>query len=193
MGAIMDTIIGLPDYQATLNHAIAEDKRKRAESYVLEGFVKTDGGRAAEGFGNQRNDCTVRAIVCAFGVKYKEAFHLLMAMGRKTHKAYKFEILGDEFFERLEAKGTYRKFREAHMVGTFIIKVTGHVFALVDGKTMDIAAVKARKHVFHAWRITEEHKQKLRDFFEDETVQSKIRAFPTPCQTESEKAVGIFD
>jgi hypothetical protein len=44
-----------------------------------------------------------------------------------------------------------------------------------------------------AWRITEAHKQKLKDFFEDETVQSKIRAFPTPCQTESEKAVGIFD
>lgn len=160
------------DYQARYNRAVAENKR-----YLWDGFVRTDGGRAAEGFGNQRNDCTVRAIVCACEVKYKEAFHLLMAMGRRTHKRFPFEPLGDTFFERIPwTRGAYRRFRETHMTGTFIVKVKGHVFTLVDGQTMDIAAVKARKVVLYAWRVTEEHKLKLHDFFT--TCQDEIERLP---------------
>jgi hypothetical protein len=151
----------------------------------LEGFQKTDAGREAEGFANQRNDCTVRAIVCACDVKYKEAFYLLTAMGRKSHKRYPFEVLGDKFFDGFAASGTYRKFRETHMIGTFIVKVKGHVFALVDGKTLDTGATKAGKHVLRAWTVTEEHKQKLHDFFLG--CQEEVNSLPAPCKTENEK------
>lgn len=50
----------------------------------------TDGGRASAGFSQERNDCTVRALVEATGISYADAHAYMARNGRKNGRGAKF-------------------------------------------------------------------------------------------------------
>lgn len=45
----------------------------------------SDGGKTAEGFSHETNDCTVRALANSTGLSYKESHRLTAIAGRKPH------------------------------------------------------------------------------------------------------------
>ncbi len=47
---------------------------------------RTDAGRVSEGFGFEKQDCTVRALALCFDIPYKEAYEIATYCGRKPKR-----------------------------------------------------------------------------------------------------------
>lgn len=123
-------------------------------------LLKSD-ERGVERFTNEENDCTVRALANASGMPYRLAHKILAKAGRKTRQG----MLTDQYhpvYERLgftleSIHGTTRGARYlSHKTGRnaqpgitldnlltrlgygrYIIKIRGHVLAVVDKKVLD--------------------------------------------------------
>lgn len=91
----------------------------------------------------EKNDCTVRALVAAGSIAYKEAHATLAVFGRKNkHGCYPSNFgpayIAKGFEEIHGVSGTrVHTFAQANPTGSFILIVPGHAFALVDGHQID--------------------------------------------------------
>jgi hypothetical protein len=118
---------------------------------------------AAEGKAKgEYNDCTVRALSIAAGMPYDEAHSLLAQAGRRP--GHRFDFRGymagrTEFNGRTVTRvvmpayryPTLAQFIKDFPKGTFILRKTGHVFAVKDGVAYDSAAVGARVRIKNVW------------------------------------------
>jgi len=126
-------------------------------------LVTTDSGRISSGYFYERNDCTVRALALAAKIPYAEAHSHLKAHGRKAGKGVMHKPLVaayDKYVGEHHRTSVYKRdlptvaaFITAHPVGTFIVNVRGHVFALIDGLQHDLcpALAKPRCRVMGYW------------------------------------------
>lgn len=122
--------------------------------------IKSD-SRGCERFAGEDNDCTVRALANALGMPYKLAHGILAKAGRKPKHGM---VVSDwqPVYERLglklqsvhgSTKGarfvshkynierqqgiTLEKLLPRLQQGRYVIKIRGHVLAVVNGKVLD--------------------------------------------------------
>jgi hypothetical protein len=117
-------------------------------------FVRTDGGRKAEGFAEAR-DCTVRALSIVSGTSYAKAHEFLKSKGRKSGRGFSFVTLVGETYDAEVIRAlpkphcTVNTYIKQHPTGNYIIRVEGHVLAVKDGVIFDNLALEKiiRRHV----------------------------------------------
>lgn len=125
-------------------------------------WICTDGGRASSTRPKQKNDCTVRALAIARNLPYDEAYDVLKDAGRKSS-------LGFDFVKWIETqpwatkiafpavKGQRRmtpaQFCRDFPKGTFILRVTKHVFTVKDGVIYDAFENRPDRCVYACWSV----------------------------------------
>ena len=141
-------------------------------------YIKADFRGATSG-GLETNDCTVRALANAAAMPYTDAHVLLNKHGRKNrcgaqfntmHKAYNeanfslHSVHGTTNQAKYVARITSTKAQEGITLGkllpkltkgSFIVNVTGHAIAVVDGKVLDTFASPAGKRVIAVFKRNE--------------------------------------
>lgn len=125
---------------------------------------------------DETNDCTVRALASAADIPYDVAHRVLKKHGRKDRKGATFKTLhaayeecgfrlvkvcGDGKRSRFAAKHTdanwvdgitFGKLVDQLTYGEYIINVTGHAVAVVNGKVIDTFHNNARKRVVAVYK-----------------------------------------
>lgn len=118
-------------------------------------------GKGVERFDNESNDCTVRALANAVAIPYPLAHRLLAKAGRKTgrglsvrdwypvYKRFGIELqsihgssrgarfLANYFCQQQREGITLERLLPRLQNGRYVVHVSGHVFAVVDGKVLD--------------------------------------------------------
>ena len=126
---------------------------------------------------NERLDCTVRALANAKNIEYETAHALLQRHGRKDRTACTQRVWGAAYRSAgLSLVGVYGKTcRARHLArfenveslkgttlgtllprlgaGRFIVMITGHALAVIDGQVIDRAASLAGSSVFGVYRV----------------------------------------
>lgn len=113
-------------------------------------IVKTDGGAKAEGRGRERADCTVRATAICLGVPYAEAHQRLAALGRKRGCRFPFGTVAAKLGLADRAELSCRRLSTVLPQlgkGRYVVSVSCHVFAVVDGVVHDTFVPKENAHV----------------------------------------------
>ena len=109
----------------------------------------TDCGRAATK-PQERADCTVRAVSACMGITYEDAWSRMAEFGRGPRKRFKFSVAAEKFGltrrPELSCKTLVAILPELQS-GRFIVRKSGHVFAVVNGVVIDMAAPKERSRV----------------------------------------------
>lgn len=111
---------------------------------------------------NERNDCVVCAVALASGEPYEVIHRMLAAKGRRRRcrtfgQQWK-PVLEQLGFELIDVRGwfdarTARTLRaELPVRGTFLIRVTGHIFCVREGVWADWSAGTC-KRVTNVWRV----------------------------------------
>jgi len=128
-------------------------------------FSQTDAGR----FSWERNDCSVRAMAAATGRSYESCHVALKDAGRENLGGCRAAVLtqamglpfvttGREAQSRAfpDTRPTAAKFIREHATGIYIVFVTGHFFALVNGVQLDMGEglYKPRSRCWGFWQIS---------------------------------------
>lgn len=129
--------------------------------------------------GKERNDCTVRSLASASGMHYDQAHELLKKYGRKDRHGARFSTMHKAYDEagfvlnsvhgttgqaRFVARSTKRE-AEAGITlgkilpklafGEYIVNVTGHAVAVVNGKIIDTFDNPSGKRVVAVFKKVE--------------------------------------
>lgn len=117
--------------------------------------VISDAGRASSGI-DEKRDCTVRATATALDIPYAEAHAKLKALGRKDKRAFAFlraaKIWNWETRPDLSCR-SLKKILPELAIGRFVVRVRGHVFAVVDGKISDLSEARPNETVLMVYQI----------------------------------------
>ena len=105
----------------------------------------------------ERNDCTVMALTAATGCTYDDCHAALAKAGRKMRRGCNWPTIGKRAAKSLGflmEELDYRDYSAKTMItaerdrklrkGNFVLRVRGHVAAMVDGKIVDWTA--GRRH-----------------------------------------------
>lgn len=116
----------------------------------------------------EHRDCTVKALSVAKGIPYDEAHKVLKAWGRKNRCGAKFSVLHNAYTEHgfkvmgvfgktkrarhvsrvidapIQAGMTLKTFKKTYTKGSYIVCVTGHAVAVVDGVQADSSTENAK-------------------------------------------------
>ena len=127
----------------------------------------------------ESNDCTVRALANTTGMAYSEAHALLSKHGRRFKRGAFFPSYYKAYLEAgLKLVGVYGTTRRARSAGNtanvtpgpgitlgrmlprlqsgrYIVLITGHATAVIDGKLIDLGAQRAGSHVFAVFKYGE--------------------------------------
>lgn len=140
--------------------------RESGDTVFMYPFCQDDAGRGQSRRPKQSNDCTVRAVAKAGGFEYDMVYDLFMKSGRKAGRGFDLKswakkgvICGRKLvWSPLQAvKGQPRmniaKFTETHKTGTYILRVTKHVLAVIDGVVYDTFESRPDKCVYGYWQF----------------------------------------
>lgn len=124
-------------------------------------FRTSDGGRAET---RERSDCTVRALAIAAKISYSAAHDLCSKYGRKFGKRFKnvlFIPAVPKMFEELglicclvRRTGSLSKFIRDFPTGIYYVRVSGHVFSIIDGIVYDMQEQSGARRIKQAWKIS---------------------------------------
>jgi hypothetical protein len=120
-------------------------------------FQRSDGGRREAGMAETR-DCTVRAVAIAMCMSYPAAHAKLAALGRKPRRGWPFspwnaERLGLEHRVNLKEERTVKSLMPRLAKGRFIVRIAGHVFAVVDGRIIDNVTIKPLSRIRNVYEV----------------------------------------
>lgn len=125
---------------------------------------------------SERNDCTVRALANATGMHYADAHALLSKHGRRFRRGAVFSVYHGAYVEAgLQLVGVYGSTKRARFAGRsagltsgegitlgrlmprlqrgrYVVLITGHALAVVDGRIIDAGGQRAGSHVFALFR-----------------------------------------
>lgn len=126
-------------------------------------FLQSDGGRVSSGFAYEDNDCTVRAISIAASIPYSTVHAVIAAAGRREGHSFPFvswmcgqrklgsygirpckEWIGAKTINQLVAK---------NLPGRYIVRIRGHVFAMIDGVIHDNTLLGGKCRIINLWRL----------------------------------------
>ena len=116
----------------------------------------TDAGRTAEGYGFEHNDCVVRACTIITGRPYAEIHAAFKAQGRRARCGTKFRMIEPVINRPLVVvpnRPTVAYFLATHPQGTYGVAIAGHVFAVIDGKILDLFQPGMRCRVKYIWAM----------------------------------------
>lgn len=126
---------------------------------------------------DEDNDCSVYALALACGVPYPIAHQWLAERGRKFGKGfpvgsivYSASEKREEFLAGCRAlkiqppEKTIRAFIKAHAKGRFLLFVTNHVLAVVNGKVYDSANKRLRTKIKHVYYVFTPEEWKVASF-----------------------------
>lgn len=114
-------------------------------------YQYSDGGRSGAGM-SERNDCVVRALAISLGTSYSEAHALVKSFGRRKGcrmQWEKFRTLMRSKFDVRPELSCMSLGRALGMMqeGRYVVAVSGHVFAVVDGVVCDSWEQKAGRRI----------------------------------------------
>jgi hypothetical protein len=134
-------------------------------------WLQHDAGRSTSKRPKARNDCTVRAIAAVTGAPYDAAYEWIAAGGRKSGKRFKLKpfFAANVFLHDADwrfawtpypaVKGERRMnviaFVATHPRGRYVIQVSKHVIAVVDGVLIDDHLPRLNACVYGAWTVGE--------------------------------------
>lgn len=128
-------------------------------------YIETDGGRL--GFApNEQLDCTVRAFALVSQISYRDAHVMMAKAGRKEGKrmadfaafmkTWCGRICNTRYVRRAGDCGiTLGRYVKDHPTGRYLLRVRGHVVAVVDGVALDLGEPNWRAIVRGAWCFEE--------------------------------------
>lgn len=110
----------------------------------------------------ERNDCTVRALaICHATMSYADAHAHMRKHGRADMHGMKFGRI-DNALTELGAKRidvserfTLAQFARRFSRGIYYVSIVGHVFAMVDGRQLDMQATGIRSRIDGAWKFSD--------------------------------------
>ena len=102
-------------------------------------------------------DCTARALSTALGIPWSDAYDMLSKsardMGMMMSSVDAVEKFLDRWFDRVQVtEKTVGEFIENHPRGRFLITMSGHITALVDGINYDTFN-PGSKNIWSVWII----------------------------------------
>lgn len=113
---------------------------------------------------DEKNDCTVRALATATGMEYNKAHAILREHGRRARTGVRITPLVNAYraamgveHQRLTTPPTLRRFTEDHNTGTWIVRLSNHVFVLKDGVQYDMEHNGPRRRVLGYWLVPNPH------------------------------------
>jgi len=107
------------------------------------GWIYTDGGRAAAGRKGLAGDCAVRALAIIENIAYSEAYRLCYKKGFRAVKgmsAPKFNNLLVEMgyqWQATQAKKSEPRLKLHEITGTGVARVSRHFVAIINGYIFD--------------------------------------------------------
>ena len=128
-------------------------------------WQSTDAGRSTSNRPRQKNDCTVRALALTRGLSYDTAYDVLANAGRQCSKGFH---IGDwldlqPWATKLSfpaVKGQSRMnpvaFASQFPAGRYICRTAKHVYAVIDGVSLDIYRSRPNRCIYTAGRIGNE-------------------------------------
>lgn len=143
-------------------------------------LLKSDGGRAADGFCDEKNDCVVRATAFASGASYAEAHAFWSGLGRKSGKGVSIFFNIKALNKWLARRGlqlnrvvkqkkvkserlsirysiaencTVRAFLKNYATGTYFCQTRDHAFTIKDGVIHDTYVWSDLRRIVYAWRV----------------------------------------
>jgi len=128
----------------------------------MDGYIRCDAGRSKSRRPRQKNDCTVRALALARGLGYDDAYERLKAAGRDCGQRFDLgRWLGGQAWAtkipfpaiKGQPRMTPADFRRRYPVGTYICRVSKHVFVFIDGVVHDDAPLRDDRCIYTAWKI----------------------------------------
>jgi len=118
-------------------------------------LVKDDGGRHE----NEYRDCVVRAFAIATMVPYDYWHAKLAAYGRQRRRGtmrsvFKSLIDNEWGWRHVERPGcTLKRFVEHHTRGRYLVRIRGHMLAVIDGRVHDIIHSAPGSRVIEYWVV----------------------------------------
>lgn len=116
-----------------------------------------------DGFQNERADCTVCALAAAAGVEYALAHATLKRAGSRDGRRFKMcgfmsdieVLLGKSVFQISINRSQLASFVKDHPVGHFLLRKSGHCFAVIDGCVENAGhAISHRTRITHVWEFS---------------------------------------
>lgn len=124
-------------------------------------FQYSDAGRSMSRRPRSKNDCTVRALAVVCEVSFDDAYDALAQKGREPHRGFRIPKrlyigvwkLTWQAFQAVkgEPRVTPWRFVQSHPQGRYILRVSKHVCAVVDGVIIDDHAFDPGRRVYGAW------------------------------------------
>jgi len=128
-------------------------------------YTVTDGGRTAAGFA-ERSDCAVRSLALSTGMPYARAHKICADAGRRPRGVMRPKAVSAVFANHEVApwvsfldrpaihRPTVAQLASRLPAGSYIFKLRGHVFAVVDKVCMDCFPKPApRRRVEGCWTM----------------------------------------
>lgn len=131
-------------------------------------------------FDNESKDCTVRALANAAGMPYKLAHKIMEKQGRQPNRGLYFEPLHQAYIRMgFKLMGVYGRTNGSRYIagslnvepkqgttlgkilmelqsGRYIVKIRGHVLAVVDGKILDYGNNSAGSRVAAVYKLEQQ-------------------------------------
>ena len=120
----------------------------------------------------ERNDCALVAVALATGESYETVHRMMQVRGRRKRcrtfgQIWK-PVVEDLGFELIDVRSWFdgktarTLLPELPSKGTFLVRVTGHIFGVRDGQYNDWSAGK-KKRVTHVWKVRRNNPEKFPD------------------------------
>lgn len=124
-------------------------------------FIQTDAGRARSPRRKlQKQDCTVRALATVSGLSYDEAYKLMKQAGRESSSRFPFRQFAStsenfrwKAFQAVKGKPRLNllQFCKLHPTGEYVVKISKHVVAVINGVAHDDIEPRWDACVYGAW------------------------------------------
>jgi hypothetical protein len=121
-------------------------------------WVYDDGGRAAAGFKGEANDCVVRSASIVTGRSYRRVWEDIAKLkggnpDRSTEIEVVTEYLATLGLKKIHPETRALKLSELSKTGRFIVALSNHATAVIDGTIRDIwhPNQSGRRYVYRYW------------------------------------------
>ena len=123
------------------------------------------------------NNCTICALSTSAGIPYNEAFEIGKAAGRKTGRGFHTKKLvltakkkGISLRKMKHKPITIQKFLERYPTGRYLVRRTGHAFAIIDGIIYDHLTNTPLQRIKDSWKVESKRLDTIKAFCNIESL-----------------------
>jgi hypothetical protein len=119
---------------------------------------------------NERNDCCPKAVALATGTDYEIVHRMMKVRGRRSRCCTKsnhwMPVVEELGFELIDVRSWFEGRTARTLIpelpsrGTFLVRVTGHIFCVRDGQCSDWSAGR-KKRITHVWKVRRKNPENL--------------------------------